>query len=153
MGCSIGYLKEFGPGFVTLSVKFMSTFPKSTIGSQYFTLTEIKPNNENATPPTTFEGGMARIRVDSPTRGCSKTQFNLFFGKLDQLSFDSTCWWWPEVAIFSLLIQPKKEGSGSLSNSRGSLPLIFCIHVRSGPSYWGGYLPCKKYYKVMVFYM
>jgi hypothetical protein len=25
-----------------------------------------------------------------------------------------------------------------------SLPLIFCIHVRSGPIYWGGYLPCKK---------
>jgi hypothetical protein len=26
--------------------------------------------------------------------------------------------------------------------------------VRSGPIYWGGgYLPCKKYYKVMVFYM
>jgi hypothetical protein len=34
-----------------------------------------------------------------------------------------------------------------------SLPLIFCIHVRSGPIYWGGYLPCKKDYKVMVFYM
>ena len=34
-----------------------------------------------------------------------------------------------------------------------SLPLIFCIHVRSGPIYWGGYLPCKKYNKVMVFYM
>jgi hypothetical protein len=33
-----------------------------------------------------------------------------------------------------------------------SLPLIFCIHVRSGPIYWGGYLPCKKGYKVMVFY-
>jgi hypothetical protein len=34
-----------------------------------------------------------------------------------------------------------------------SLPLIFCIHVRSGPIYWEGYLPCKKDYKVMVFYM
>jgi hypothetical protein len=34
-----------------------------------------------------------------------------------------------------------------------SLPLIFCIHVRSGPIYWGDYLPCKKDYKVMVFYM
>jgi hypothetical protein len=32
-----------------------------------------------------------------------------------------------------------------------SLPHIFCIHVRSGPIYWGGgYLPCKKNYKVMV---
>jgi len=38
-------------------------------------------------------------------------------------------------------------GSGS------SLPLILCIHVRSGLIYWGGYLPCRKDYKVMVFYM
>ena len=37
--------------------------------------------------------------------------------------------------------------------SGGSLPLIFCIHVRSGPIYWGSYLSCKKDYKVMVFYM
>ena len=37
--------------------------------------------------------------------------------------------------------------------SGGALPLIFCIHVRLGPIYWGGYLPCKKSYKVMVFYM
>ena len=35
----------------------------------------------------------------------------------------------------------------------GSFPLIFCIHVHSGPIYWGGYLPCRKDYKVMVFYM
>jgi hypothetical protein len=38
-------------------------------------------------------------------------------------------------------------------NSGRSLPLIFCIHVRSEPIYWGGYLPCKNDYKVMVFYM
>jgi hypothetical protein len=25
-----------------------------------------------------------------------------------------------------------------------SLRLRFCIHVRSGPIYWGGYLPCKN---------
>ena len=37
--------------------------------------------------------------------------------------------------------------------SGGSPPLIFCIHVHLGPIYWGGYLPCKKDYKVMVFYM
>ena len=35
----------------------------------------------------------------------------------------------------------------------GSLPLIFCIHVRLEPIYWGGYLPCRRDYKVMVFYM
>ena len=40
------------------------------------------------------------------------------------------------------------------NKARGVLPLIFCIHVRSGPIYWGGgYLPCKRDYKVMVFYM
>jgi hypothetical protein len=38
-------------------------------------------------------------------------------------------------------------------DSGSSLPLIFCIHVRSGPIYWGGYLPCKKDYKVMIFYV
>jgi hypothetical protein len=38
-------------------------------------------------------------------------------------------------------------------NSGSSLPLIFCIHVRLEPIYWGDYLPCKKNYKVMVFYM
>jgi hypothetical protein len=39
------------------------------------------------------------------------------------------------------------------SYTGSSLPLIFCTHVRSGPIYWGCYLPCKKDYKVMVFYM
>jgi hypothetical protein len=43
---------------------------------------------------------------------------------------------------------PKRH---SLRPSGRSLPLIFCIHVRSGPIYWGGYLPCRKDYKVMVF--
>jgi hypothetical protein len=32
-----------------------------------------------------------------------------------------------------------------------SLPLIFCIHMRSGPIYWGGYLPCKKDYRWWYF--
>ena len=39
------------------------------------------------------------------------------------------------------------------SPSGGALPRICCIHVRSGPIYLGGYLPCKKDNKVMVFYM
>ena len=38
-------------------------------------------------------------------------------------------------------------------SSGSSLPSIFCIHVRSVPIYWRGYLPCKNKYKVMVFYM
>jgi hypothetical protein len=42
---------------------------------------------------------------------------------------------------------------GCYCNSWGSLPLIFCIHVRPGLIYWGGYLPCRKDYKVMVFYV
>ena len=36
--------------------------------------------------------------------------------------------------------------------SGGSLPLIFCIHVRPGPIYWGVFT-LQKNYKVMVFYM
>ena len=63
----------------------MSPFPKSIVGSQYFILIEIKPNIENAIPSTTFDGWMARVRVDRLTRGSNKTQFNLFFGKVDQL--------------------------------------------------------------------
>ena len=50
-----GYLKEFSPGLVQFSAEFMNTFPKSTVGSQYFTLTEIKPNTKNAPPPTDFQ--------------------------------------------------------------------------------------------------
>ena len=41
----------------------------------------------------------------------------------------------------------------SCGSSGDPFPLIFCIHVRSGPIYWGVYLPCIKDYKVMVFYM
>jgi hypothetical protein len=37
------------------------------------------------------------------------------------------CLWWTS-----------RQGSGS------SLPLIFCIHVHSGPIYWGSHWPCKK---------
>ena len=39
------------------------------------------------------------------------------------------------------------------SSSGGAFPLKICIHVRLGPIYWGDYLPCRKDYKVMVFYM
>ena len=94
------YVKEFSLGLVQFSVEFINTFPKSTLSSQYFTFIEIKPNIENATPPTTFDGWMVRVRVDRLTRGSNKSQFNLFFGKLDQLFFDPACWWWPEVTPF-----------------------------------------------------
>jgi hypothetical protein len=43
------------------------------------------------------------------------------------------CFWRATSLIFS-----------ESSHSGSSLPLIFCIHVCSGPIYWGGYLPCKK---------
>ena len=74
---------------------YMNTFPKATVGSQYLTLTEIKPNTENAIPPMVFEGWMTHVMVDSLTRGNIKTRFNLFYGKLYQLYFDPACWWWP----------------------------------------------------------
>ena len=78
----------------------MNTFPKSTVGSQYFTLTEIKVNTRNAPPLATFIGWMTHVRGDRLTRGSNKTQFNLFFGKLDHLFFNLARLWWPEVTPF-----------------------------------------------------
>ena len=46
------YLKEHMLGHVQFNIEFKNTFPKTTIGSQYFTLTKIKPNTKNAL----FEG-------------------------------------------------------------------------------------------------
>ena len=51
------------------------------------------------------------------------------------------------VMVAGFVVVWRRRSSGS------SLPLIFCIYVRSGPIYWGGYLPCKNIYMVMVFYM
>lgn len=85
---NIGYLKAFSPSHVQFNSKFMSTFPQSTIGSQFFTLTKMKPNVANATPQTAFNGWIACVRLDSLTRGKNRFQFSLFFGKLDKLFFD-----------------------------------------------------------------
>jgi hypothetical protein len=88
-----GYFKEFNPIPVHFSVEFMSTLPRSVVGLQFLIITKIKPNNRNATPTTTFVGWMAEVRVDNLTRGSSNTQFNLVFGKLDQLFFDLARWY------------------------------------------------------------
>ena len=53
---SVGYLKAFSPDPIQFSVEFMSTFPKSIMGLQFFILIEIKPNIENATSPTASDG-------------------------------------------------------------------------------------------------
>jgi hypothetical protein len=66
-------------------------------------------------------------------------------------SYDSPTHYESEEVVmlikWSYILPPYLTPSGS------SLPLIFCIHVRWGPISWGGYLPCRKDYKVMVFYM
>lgn len=67
---------------------FMNTFPNSSVGLKYLTLTESKPNAANVIPSLAFDGWMTWVRVDSLTRGNNTTQFNVFFGKLDQLFFD-----------------------------------------------------------------
>lgn len=72
----LGYLKKLSLGPVHFIAEFMNTFPKSTMGSQYLTLTEIKPNTKNAPPPTTFVGWMTRVKVDRLIRGSNKTQFH-----------------------------------------------------------------------------
>ena len=86
----------------------MNTFPKFTVGLQYFTLTEIKPNTKKAIPPKAFEGWMMHVRVDNLTRGSNQTKFKLLYGKLDQLYFDHARWWWLEVTPF--LAYSTKEG-------------------------------------------
>lgn len=78
----------------------MSTFPKSNVGSQYFTQTKVKPNIGNVTPLMAFSWWMVQVKVGSLTRGSSQTQYNLFFGKLDQMFFDHARWRWLEVTTF-----------------------------------------------------
>jgi hypothetical protein len=81
-----GCFKEFNPIPVHFSVEFMSTLPRSTVGLQFLIITKIKPNNENATPTTTFVGWMAQVRVDNLTRGSINTQFNLVLENLINFS-------------------------------------------------------------------
>ena len=51
------------------------------------------------------------VRVDNLTRGSNESQFNLVFGKLDQLFFDLARWWWLEVFIlFYFYAFSAKEG-------------------------------------------
>ena len=51
------------------------------------------------------------------------------------------------------LPQFNSSSLNELGGEGGSLPLIFCVHVRSGSIYWGGIYLAGKDYKVMVFYM
>ena len=95
-----GYLKEFSLEHVQFGAKFMGTYPKSIVGSQYFTFTQIKLNTKYAPPPKAFSGWMICVRVGRFTKGSNKTQFNMFFEKLDQLFFNPTRWWWPEITPF-----------------------------------------------------
>ena len=43
----VRYLKDFSFGSVQSRAKFVGTFPKSIVGLQYFTLTEVQPNARN----------------------------------------------------------------------------------------------------------
>lgn len=66
---SAGYLKYFRLGIVQFNVEIMDTFPKSMVGSQYFTIIEVKPNARNTAPPATFSGWMSCVRVDRLSHG------------------------------------------------------------------------------------
>ena len=59
---------------------------------------------------------MARVRADSLIRGSNQPQFNLFFGKLDQLIFGRS----HQLAVargysFFLLARPRRGGNGLVS--------------------------------------
>ena len=97
---SASYVKKIILSPVQFSTLFMGTFPKSTIGSQYLTFTKVKPNTQHAAPPMAFPRWMSRVRVDRLSHENAWIQFTLFFGKLNQLFFDPTRWWWPKVTPF-----------------------------------------------------
>ena len=44
---------------VQFNIVFKSTFPKSVVGSQYFTLNEVKPYARDVEPPIAFSGWMS----------------------------------------------------------------------------------------------
>ena len=77
------YFKEFSFELVQYSVVFMSTFPKSIVGLQYFTLREIKMYGRDAKSPTAFSDWTTQVRVDRPSRGKAQSQFNLLFKILE----------------------------------------------------------------------
>lgn len=70
---SASYFKEFIFGLVQSNVEFMGDFCKSIVGSQYFTLSEIKLNARDAEPFTTFSSWMSRGRVDRLSCGNAHT--------------------------------------------------------------------------------
>ena len=53
------YFKEFRFGLVQFSVAFIGNFPKFIVGSQYFTLIEVKSYGRDAKHPTTFSSWMS----------------------------------------------------------------------------------------------
>ena len=101
---SVGYLKEFNPGHVQFSVEFTSIFLKSTVGSQYFTSTEVKLHTKNVTPPMAFTSWMAHMKVDILTRGSNKPHTICFLKNLINCSLTVL------VGGYSLLCNFGKEG-------------------------------------------
>lgn len=89
---SARYLKEFSFGQVHFSVEFIGASLKSIVGSLYFTVSEFKPYARDTDSPTAFLGWMTRVRVDKLSCSSVKTQFDLFFGKLDKFFFEPTRW-------------------------------------------------------------
>lgn len=47
---SVRNLKDFGFNLGEVNVELMDTFPKFIVGTQYFTLTKVKPNARNMEP-------------------------------------------------------------------------------------------------------
>jgi hypothetical protein len=58
---------------------------------------------------------------------------------------------WRLVSRGGVCFERRLMSFATLKPPGRSLPLIFCIHMRSGPIYWGGYLPCKKDYRWWYF--
>lgn len=77
---------------------------------------------------------MTRVRVDSLTRGSNKIEFNMFYGKLDQLCFDHAHWW-PEATPF--LPYSAKEGRKWITKQialKKPIPLKWWNEIRASTS-------------------
>ena len=59
-----GYFREVKYGPVQFSGEFMSIFRKYPIWLQYFTLKEVKLNDNNTEPSMALSGWMTRVWVD-----------------------------------------------------------------------------------------
>ena len=91
-------LKDFNFNPVSFCVELMGTFPKSTIGFQYFIHIEVQPNARMLFFLWFSQVGCPRFGwINSPM---DVQKLNSICSLENQFFFDPTRWWWPKVTPF-----------------------------------------------------